>query len=163
MKVNLRQRCVFHTNVLVGLSVRGAMYRLNSLSSASPGFCGNFSPITSLEILMQTEVTMQIPRTLPATAVLSCLVATAGFTQTPLYACESQQSLEQVIGSNADIMPDDCRQAQISQLTADGYSICLLDLSQSSGGLINDLRDVAVSQEWWIDCALLSAQADPTD
>lgn len=82
--------------------------------------------------------------------------------QTSMAACESQQSLEQVLESDGSILPDDCRQISIAQLESGGRTLCLIDLSQQNGGLVDDLRGVAATQEWWVDCTALAGQASPT-
>ena len=90
------------------------------------------------------------------------LAATAGLAQSPMIICESQQSLEQTLGSDGSILPDDCRDATIAQLDSNGRALCFIDLSQGEGGLIDDLRDVATAQEWWVECSSLVEHASPT-
>jgi hypothetical protein len=99
------------------------------------------------------------------------LVALAGFTlpaaaqdaagagPEPLIACQSQQALQQVIGSQGSIMPDGCRNVSISVLQSNGERLCLVDLSEGGEGVLDQLRDVAVNQEWWIRCDDLAAAA----
>lgn len=93
------------------------------------------------------------------------LICCAGFMGTPAMAqtsftaCESQHSLEQVFESDGTILPDDCREATIAQLESNGRTLCLMDLSRQDGGLMDDLRDVAAVQEWWVDCTALTEQA----
>lgn len=72
--------------------------------------------------------------------------------QTSSVACESQQSLEQTLTSDGAIMPDDCRPISVERLTSDGRDLCLLDLSESGGGIISDLRDAAAPAQWWVAC-----------
>ncbi|MFU8863877.1 MAG: hypothetical protein ACNA7O_08170 [Rhodobacterales bacterium] len=86
---------------------------------------------------------------LSATLMFLSGMATA---QTSQVACESQQSLEQTLTSDGAIMPDDCRTISIERLTSDGRDLCLVDLSESGGGIISDLRDVAAPAEWWFAC-----------
>lgn len=71
--------------------------------------------------------------------------------------CESQQELEQVISSGGSILPSGCRSASVSNLGNDGEALCLLDLSSSDDGVLNQIRDAAVSQQWWVRCADLTA------
>lgn len=89
------------------------------------------------------------------------LAATAGLAQSPMVICESQQSLEQTLGSDGSILPDDCRDATIAQLDSNGRALCLIDLSQQEGSLLDDLRDVATAQEWWVECTALLDHAVP--
>jgi len=102
--------------------------------------------------------------TLPVTSFTrfaACLLLLSGpaFAQSPLIACESQQSLEQALTSDGGIMPDDCRPISVDRLTSDGRDLCLIDLSQSDGGFISDLRDVAAPEQWWVACSELAGLA----
>ena len=72
-------------------------------------------------------------------------------------ACESQQELEQVIASAGSILPDGCRTATVSSLQSNGEELCLLDLSSSGDGVLNQIRDAAVNPQWWVRCADLVA------
>ncbi|UUP19844.1 hypothetical protein [Nitratireductor thuwali] len=88
------------------------------------------------------------------------LLAVVGFVAVPaaataqegIPACQDQQNLEQVLGSNGEIMPEDCREATISVLETDGDRLCLVDLSGESEGIVGEIRDVAVEQRWWMSC-----------
>ncbi|MFC7703654.1 hypothetical protein ACFQXB_05540 [Plastorhodobacter daqingensis] len=106
---------------------------------------------------------MKIPyhRASAGIALGAALIAAPVLAQETAMACESQQSLQQVLESNGSIQPDDCRPIGIAQLEASGRSLCLIDLSQQDGGLIDDLRGVAAAQEWWLDCSELTRLADP--
>ena len=79
--------------------------------------------------------------------------------QAPLIACENQQSLEQALTSDGDIMPDDCRPIRIEKLTSAGRELCLIDLSRSDDGLISSLRDATSPDQWWVACAELQGVA----
>ncbi len=89
------------------------------------------------------------------------LAATPGFAQSPMVICESQQSLEQTLDSDGSILPDDCRSASIAQLDTNERTLCLIDLSEQEGGLMDDLRNVATAQEWWVECSELVDHASP--
>ncbi len=82
-----------------------------------------------------------------------------GLAQATLTACESQQSLEQAVTSDGSIMPDDCRPISAARLTSDGRELCLIDLSQSDGGLIDSLQYVASPDQWWVACSELERLA----
>lgn len=84
-----------------------------------------------------------------------------GHAQTSHVACEPQQSLEQALTSDGDIMPDDCRTISVERLSRDGRDLCLVDLSEADGGLISDLREVAVPAKWWFGCDELMELAAP--
>jgi hypothetical protein len=79
--------------------------------------------------------------------------------QTPLVACQSQQSLEQALISDGEIMPDDCRPVSIARLSSDGQELCLLDLSSDDSSLLDSLRDAAAPDQWWTLCSDLTASA----
>jgi len=80
--------------------------------------------------------------------------------QDVLTACSSQQELEQVMSSNGSIVPDGCRAATVSSLTSNGEQLCLLDLSSSQDGVLDQLREAAVSQQWWVRCEDLLAASN---
>jgi hypothetical protein len=88
-----------------------------------------------------------------ATGTATALPATA---QETITICETQQELEQVIGSDGSIMPDACRTMTISTLTADGVQLCYMDFS-SDGGVLGALRDAAAPAAWWARCDQLAA------
>jgi hypothetical protein len=91
---------------------------------------------------------------LSAAFSLSFAVAAA---QEPIPACESQQELEQVLGSDGQITPDGCRNVTVSVLDIDGQRLCLLDLSAGGEGLVDRLREAAISERWWVRCDDLTA------
>lgn len=86
------------------------------------------------------------------------LLGTAGAgAQEPLIACQEQSELEQVQASNGDIMPDSCREVSVSVLEGDGERLCLVDFSGSEEGFIDQLREAALSERWWMNCEDLGA------
>lgn len=80
-------------------------------------------------------------------------VPAIGQEQAVFSACESQQELEQVLASEGTILPDGCRTATVSSLESNGEEICLLDLSSSDDGVLDQIREAALSQQWWVRCA----------
>lgn len=95
-----------------------------------------------------------LPKT-PLAGVAACVALLSGpaFAQSSLMACESQQSLEQSLQSDGGIMPDDYRPISVARLSTEGQELCLIDLSQSDGGIISSLRDVAAPDQWWVLCS----------
>ncbi len=91
--------------------------------------------------------------------LLSLTLAPPLAAQSPVTACESQQSLEQALTSDGEIMPDDCRAISVARLSSDGQELCLLDLSSGDASLIGSLRDAAAPDQWWMLCADLTASA----
>lgn len=79
-------------------------------------------------------------------------MAAAAMAQEGIPACQDQQKLEQVLGSDGEIMPEDCREATISVLEADGDRLCLVDLSGANEGIVGQIREAAVEQRWWMRC-----------
>ncbi|WP_019956605.1 hypothetical protein [Yoonia vestfoldensis] len=94
-----------------------------------------------------------------ALAAITLALSTPAGAQTPVIACQSQQSLEQALTSNGEIMPDDCRPISIARLSNDGQDLCLLDLSRDDSSLIDTLRDAAAPDQWWMLCADLTVEA----
>lgn len=72
-------------------------------------------------------------------------------------ACQEQQQLEQVLGSDGEIMPEGCRRMNISVLESDGERLCLVDLSGADEGIVERLQEVAVEQRWWVPCEDIGA------
>ncbi len=94
--------------------------------------------------------------TLVLTAALG-MGAPAAMAQEAVIACQNQQALEQVIASDGDILPDDCRSVTVAALESDGVQLCRLDLSADDDGLVTQLREVAVDERWWLRCEDLGA------
>ncbi|WIJ23517.1 hypothetical protein [Devosia sp. RR2S18] len=91
---------------------------------------------------------------LPVLAVGSTLPAQA---QEAVYACSSQQELEQTIASDGSILPENCSTLTVTSLESQGESLCLLQLEASEEDLLGSLRDAALSSEWWVRCDALGA------
>jgi hypothetical protein len=77
--------------------------------------------------------------------------------QEQLTVCTTQQDLEQVLASDGSIVPDNCRTLAISSLESDGRELCLLSFGEAEGGVLETLRDVAGTSEWWVACDALRA------
>ncbi|MDQ0325115.1 hypothetical protein J2R99_000964 [Rhodopseudomonas julia] len=92
-----------------------------------------------------------------ATAAFTALAfAEPAAAQERFPACQSQQSLQQIIGSNGELMPSDCRNLTITRLKSDSGSLCLIDFSNAGGGVVQALRDAAMPEKWWVRCDQLS-------
>lgn len=79
--------------------------------------------------------------------------------QEPLIACQEQAELEQVHASNGDIVPEGCREVALSVLEDDGQRLCLVDFTGAGEGFIDQLREAAVTERWWMRCDDLLAAA----
>ncbi|MCF1504811.1 hypothetical protein [Afifella sp. H1R] len=91
-----------------------------------------------------------------ATALITLAIAAPAAAQERFPACQSQQSLQQIIGSNGELMPSDCRNLTITRLESDSGSLCLIDFSNAGGGVVQALRDAAMPEKWWVRCDQLS-------
>ncbi len=80
----------------------------------------------------------------------------AATAQEAVVACQSQQELEQVIASDGQILPDGCRNVSITPLDSDGERLCLMDFAEDGEGIVSQLREAAVNEEWWVRCSDLN-------
>lgn len=86
-----------------------------------------------------------------------CTGAPAAIAQDSIIACQNQQAIEQVFASDGAIVPGDCRSVEISTIESDGAHLCRLDLSADDEGIVTQLREVAVDEQWWVRCDDLGA------
>jgi hypothetical protein len=86
---------------------------------------------------------------------LAVLIGVPGWAQEAFPACQSQQSLEQVIATDGDLVPDDCRQVRVTEVPSDAGPLCVLDMSGTGEGVLDTLRDAALPEEWWVRCESL--------
>lgn len=78
-----------------------------------------------------------------------------------IYACTSQQELEQTVQSSGSIVPDGCRTLSVALLTSDTEELCLLSFAAGDEDLLGQLQEAAAPSEWWLRCdALAAALAD---
>lgn len=78
-----------------------------------------------------------------------------------IYACTSQQELEQTVQSSGSIVPDGCRTLTVESLTSDTEELCLLNFAAGEEDLLGQLQEAAAPSEWWLRCdALAAALAD---
>ncbi|MGE4221457.1 MAG: hypothetical protein AB7G39_18580 [Alphaproteobacteria bacterium] len=75
-------------------------------------------------------------------------------------ACQSQQSLEQIISSDGRLMPDDCRNLTVTTVRSDRGRLCVIDVSQAGDGVLQQLRDAALPAQWWVRCDRLAGAGD---
>ena len=71
-------------------------------------------------------------------------------------ACTNQQALEQVLETEGELMPEDCRAGDVATLESNGRRLCAIDLSAAGGNVIETLRDAATPTQWWIECDALT-------
>lgn len=98
--------------------------------------------------------------TTAGTAAVLALGATPTAAQdaAPIFACPTQETLEQTIDSAGDFVPDGCRAVNISVLDSDGERLCVLQLGETSGNVLQQLQDVVTEDELWVRCDLLAAE-----
>lgn len=82
-------------------------------------------------------------------------------TDSQVFACSSQQELEQTMQSDGAIVPDGCRTVSVGTLDSDGRELCLLNFAAGEEDLLGQLQEAALPSEWWVECdALAAAIAD---
>ncbi len=80
-----------------------------------------------------------------------------GQTDRSFPACPSQQTLEQVVGSQGRFVPDDCRKLTITPVQSGANQLCVLDFARDSDpGFLEQLKRAAVPHQWWVSCENLS-------
>ncbi len=84
--------------------------------------------------------------------------AQAPASESGMIACPSQLGLEQSIGSEGTILPDDCTRLQVNALTSDNEALCLIEFGLDEG-LLGQLRDAAFPSQWWVECDKLAEAA----
>jgi len=77
--------------------------------------------------------------------------------QETIYACTSQQELEQTVQSSGSIVPDGCRTLTVESLTSDTEELCLLNFAAGQEDLLGQLQEAATPSEWWLRCDTLAA------
>lgn len=90
--------------------------------------------------------------TLPGAA--HAQVGTAGTGS--IVACPSQGELEQSLGSQGSITPEECTTLQVNSLSSDNGELCLIDFGLDQG-FLGRLRDAAFPTQWWVACSDLEA------
>jgi hypothetical protein len=82
-------------------------------------------------------------------------------TDSQVFACTSQQELEQTMQSDGSIVPDGCRTVSVNTLSSEGQELCLLNFDAGEEDILGQLQEAALPSEWWVECdALAAAIAD---
>jgi hypothetical protein len=97
---------------------------------------------------------------LTALCIAVVLFSSPAMADGDLTLCRSQQSIEQVMETDGQLDPDDCRPARITRLDSDAGPVCVLNLSDGGGTFLGDLREMAETGEWWLPCDALRAALD---
>ena len=114
-----------------------------------------------------SKMTFPTTKVLLASALFFPMTTLSVWAQAPgaesgMVACPTQLGLEQSIGSQGTILPDDCTRLQVNALTSENEALCLIDFGLDEG-LLGQLRDAAFPSQWWVECdKLAEAAAGPT-
>ncbi len=81
--------------------------------------------------------------------------------QAAMSACETEQDLQQILNSDGSYMPDKCRQLTISVVRSDNGPLCVIDFSGGDDNFLQQLKDAAIPQKWWVKCADLQSTDAP--
>ncbi|UIJ72184.1 hypothetical protein [Aurantimonas sp. HBX-1] len=74
-------------------------------------------------------------------------------------ACQTQQDLEQILNSDGQLMPDGCRTLSITPVRSENGTLCVIEFSEAGQGVLQNLRDVALPDQWWVRCDSLTENA----
>jgi hypothetical protein len=88
-----------------------------------------------------------------ALLALPLAVASPAVAQTSFPACPSQQDLEQVIGSDGELLPDGCRMLTVTPVESPSGELCMIEFEAPDPGVLDTLADAAVPTRWWVECA----------
>jgi hypothetical protein len=88
---------------------------------------------------------------------LACAASAVAEEKRAFAACPSQQQLEQVMGSNGQFVPGDCRELTITRIQTGSREVCVLDFESSGdANFLDRLRSAAVPTQWWVACENLT-------
>lgn len=119
-------------------------------------------PLPMLQDASRRAAVLLIGATIFAAAtVVTAPVHAQTVTEGQVFACGSQQELEQTMQSDGAIVPDGCRTVSVESLTSDGQELCLLNFDAGEEDILGQLQEAALPSEWWVECdALAAAIAD---
>ncbi|WP_434620950.1 hypothetical protein [Azospirillum sp. B2RO_4] len=78
--------------------------------------------------------------------------ASAQASQDAVVACHTQQQIEQLVRDNGQIMPDGCRNIRIRTVNRPTGDLCVLDISQTNGGITGAIVEATTDTQWWVRC-----------
>ncbi|MEX2629191.1 MAG: hypothetical protein WD341_04570 [Tistlia sp.] len=93
-------------------------------------------------------------------ALLPLAFAGTASAQESFPACQTQQALEQVMASDGSLMPDDCRELTVTEVRSDSGRLCVIDFAGAGEGVLQQLRDAALPEQWWVRCDRLEQAAE---
>lgn len=71
--------------------------------------------------------------------------------------CPSRDKAEQIVQSQGNLVPDDCRMVTVTRVDSPAGPICQIDLGQNGQGVLSSLRDAVTTDHWWTACDNLHA------
>lgn len=71
-------------------------------------------------------------------------------------ACQSEQSMRQVVESAGALKPDDCRTLTVTPVGSGERRLCALSFSDAGDDILQKLRDAALPDRWWVRCESLT-------
>lgn len=95
----------------------------------------------------------------PALLLALAWLSSPAAAQDALPACQEQHELEQVIASGGDLIPDGCRNITVTEVETDEARLCVIDFSAEDDGVLQQLRDAAIPEQWWVRCDALAGAA----
>ncbi|KAA0574528.1 hypothetical protein [Azospirillum sp. Sh1] len=72
--------------------------------------------------------------------------------QDAVVACHTQQQIEQLVRDKGQIMPDGCRNIWIRTVNRPTGDLCVLDISQTNGGITGAIVEATTDTQWWVRC-----------
>ncbi len=72
--------------------------------------------------------------------------------QDAVVACHTQQQIEQLVRDKGQIMPDGCRNIRIRTVNQPTGDLCVLDISQTNGGITGAIVAATTDTDWWVRC-----------
>lgn len=85
---------------------------------------------------------------------MSVMVPQQSAAEEAFVICDEQRALEQVLASNGDFMPDNCRMLRLSTLDTDQGRLCVAEFDETEDpGLVDRLTEAALPDTWWMRCA----------
>lgn len=115
------------------------------------------APLPMLHDARRRAAVFLVGATILAAAAIPTPVRAQTVTETSVFACTSQQELEQTMQSDGAIVPDGCRTVSVESLTADGEELCLLNFAAGEEDILGQLQEAALPSEWWVECEALAA------
>jgi hypothetical protein len=94
-----------------------------------------------------------MPKVIPIAALVLVVAAPHSVSAaSTLQACQSQQSLQQIIDSRGALKPEDCRNITVTPVGTGEGRLCALSFSTAGNDILQKLCDAALPDQWWVRC-----------